>query len=341
MKRFYINSSLIALLFFSTFSMLSCKHEVKQKEPAAIQGNPLILDLNEKILKDPKNANLYFQRASKYYKDEAYDESIADLQTAIKLDSLQPQYYHLLADAYLDYYKSRQALETMEKLTNLFPKRIESLLKYAEFQLILKQYSEGQLTVQRILQVDPQNAEAYLMGGMLFKEMGDQAKARAGFQKAVELGLTKPEDLIDAYINLGNLNLKKDKKLAELYFNNALRVDSVNINALHAKAEYFKEIGQLNKSLETYRKIVGIDHHYEAAFFNSGLIYASMDSLKKAYQNFNIAVSINPTEASYYYYRGTTQLSLGHKNEAIADFEQTLKLDKNFVKATKALRAIK
>jgi len=341
MKRIYIKTGLILILIMSMVVLFNCKKEVKHKEAQAITGNPLILELNEKIAKDPKNSNLYFQRAGKYYADEAYDESIADLNTAIKLDSMQPMYYHLLADNYLDYYKSRQALETMEKVSNLFPKRIESLLKLAEFQLILKQYAEGQLTVQRILQVDHQNAEAYLMGGMLFKEMGDQGKARAGFQKAVELGLNKPEDLIDAYINLGNLNLKKDKKLAELYFNNALRVDSLNINALHAKAEYFKEINQLDKALETYRKIVSLDRHYEPAFFNSGLIYASMDSLKKAYQNFNIAVNISPTNASYYYYRGTTQLGLGHKNEAIADFEQTLKLDKNFAKAKKALLELK
>ncbi|HMG15684.1 MAG TPA: hypothetical protein VK590_09565, partial [Saprospiraceae bacterium] len=182
MKRIYIKTGLILILIMSMVVLFNCKKEVKHKEAQAITGNPLILELNEKIAKDPKNSNLYFQRAGKYYADEAYDESIADLNTAIKLDSMQPMYYHLLADNYLDYYKSRQALETMEKVSNLFPKRIESLLKLAEFQLILKQYAEGQLTVQRILQVDHQNAEAYLMGGMLFKEMGDQGKARAGFQ---------------------------------------------------------------------------------------------------------------------------------------------------------------
>lgn len=318
----------------------SCKNEPKHNATQPQAGNPVILDLTEAIKKDPNNSKLYFQRAEKYYEEEAYDESIADLNSAIKLDSLQPMYYHLLADNYLDYYKSRQALETMEKVASLFPKRIETLLKLAEFQLILKRYEDGQYTVQRILQVDPQNAEAYLMGGMLFKDMGDDAKARAGFQKAVELGLVKPADLMDAYINLGNLNLKKDKKLAELYFNNALRVDSLNVNALHAKADYYQQTNQLDKSLETYRKIVGIDSHYAPAFYNSGIIYYSLDSLKKAYQNFNIAVNIDPTDANNYFYRATVELKLGKKSEAKADFEQALKLDPSLVQAKKELRKL-
>lgn len=328
------------VIILTIFILNACKNETKPAAPISQSGNPAILDISEKIKADPDNPQLYFLRAEKYYQDEAYDESIADLQTAIKLDSLQPMYYHLLADNYLDYYKSRQALETMETVANLFPKRIETLLKLAEFQLILQRYEDGQVTVQRILQVDPQNAEAYLMGGMLFKDMGEEAKARAGFQKAVELGLTKPDDLIDAYINLGNLNLKKDKKIAELYFNNALRVDSLNVNALHAKAHYYQETNQLDKSLDTYRKIVGIDQHYAPAFFNSGLIYSSLDSLKKAYQNFNIAVTIEPTEPKFYYYRGNAQLRMGKKEEAKKDMEMALKLDPNMELAKKALKTL-
>lgn len=326
------------MVIFGSGFLFSCKSD-KNNTQQSVQttGNPILDELNEKIKNNPKDHESLYKRAEIFYEKEAYDESIADLQNAMKIDSLQPAYYHLLADNYLDYYKSRQALETMEKVTELFPKRIPSLLKLAEFQLILKRHADAQLTVQRILQVEPLNAEAYLMGGMVFKDMGDDDKARAGFQKAIELGLISDSDKIDAFINLGQLNIKKDKKLAEKYYNNAIAIDSTNIHALHAKADYYQNIQDYNQALEIYRKIVSIDPTYSEAYFNTGILYMDMDSLDKALKNFDIATKVEPTEAVYYYYRGLAREKAGKKDEAKQDYEQALKFDSNLSEAKTAL----
>ncbi len=322
--------------------IVACKSDKKVPD-TVIQttNNPLLDELNQKIKNNPKDHKSLYERAEIFYEKEAYDESIADLLDAIKIDSTQPGYYHLLADNYLDYYKSRQALETMEKVAKLFPKRIPTLLKLAEFQLILKRHADAQLTVQRILQVEPLNAEAYMMGGMIFKDMGDQDKARAGFQKAIELGLVKDDDKIDAFINLGQLNIKKDKKLAEKYFDNAIAIDSTNVHALHAKADFFQETVQYDKALEVYRKIVGIDPTYSEAYFNTGILYIDMDSLGKALNNFEIATKVDPTEAVYYYYRGFVKEKMGRKDEAKQDYEQALKFDSKLEQAKSALAKFK
>ena len=87
----------------------------------------------------------------------------------------------------------------MERAVALYPQRIATLLKLSEVQLILKQHNTALETIDRILRIDPQNPEAYFMFGMIFKEMGDTARAVNSFQEAVELDA----DLIDAWINLG------------------------------------------------------------------------------------------------------------------------------------------
>lgn len=320
----------LASVFFGILFMffVSCKSDKKQETvQKPLTSNPVMDDLNARIEKNPNDDKALYKRAEQFYEKEAYDESIADLEKAIKVDSLQPMYYHLLADNYLDYFKSRKALETMEKVSNMFPKRIETQLKLAEFQLILKRHADAQLTVQRILQIQPQNAEAYMMGGMIFKDMGDESKARAGFQKAIELGLLKDSDKIDAYINLGQLNMKKDPKLAEKYFDNAVRLDSTNVNALHSKADFFQASNKLTEALAIYRKIIGMDQYYSPAFFNSAIIYTDMDSLDKALKNFDIAIKVEPTEGSYYLYRSKLKDKMGKKEEAKQDYDQALRLD--------------
>jgi tetratricopeptide (TPR) repeat protein len=336
------NLSIALLLLVGLLCQISCKSDTKKKNiPVTSTNNPILDELNQRIEKNSKDHQALYKRAQIYYDKEAYDESIVDLKNAIKIDSLQPMYYHLLADNYLDYYKSREALETMEKVTTLFPKRIESLLKQAEFQLILKQHSEAQLTVQRILQIEPQNAEAYLMGGMMFKDLGDETRARAGLQKAIELGLIRDIDKIDAFINLGQLNIKKDPKLAEKYIENALRIDSVNIPAMHAKADLYQASNKLNDAIKVYRKIVNIDQNYSAAYFNTGILYLEMDSLDKAIKNFDIATKVEPTEANYYFYRGKAKEKLGQKAEAKADYEQALKFNPANKDALNAIKIMK
>ncbi len=330
------------ILLITCAIAFSCKSDKTKTDQTVITtNNPVLDDLNKRITNNPKDHQALYKRAEIYYEKEAYDESIADLENAIKVDSLQPMYYHLLADNYLDYFKSRQALETMEKVSNLFPKRIETLLKLAEFQLILKRHGDAQLTVQRILQVQPQNAEAYLMGGMIFKDMGDETRARAGFQRAIELGLLKDSDQIDAYINLGQLNIKKDKKLAEKYFDNAIRLDSLSIPALHAKADFFQATDRLNEAISVYRKIIGLDQYYSPAFFNTGILYMELDSLDKAIKNFDIATKVDPTEASYYYYRGKAKEKKGNKTEAKADYEQALRFDADLKEAKESLSKLR
>jgi len=58
------------------------------------------------------------------YENEGYDEAIQDMNKALSYDSTNVTYLHLLADAYLDYYQSYNAISTMKKAATLYPERI-------------------------------------------------------------------------------------------------------------------------------------------------------------------------------------------------------------------------
>ena len=112
------------------------------KEQAAVEktGNSSIDGISQKIAADPSNADLYVERATLFYENEGFDEAIRDMRQALMIDSVNVDYHHLLADIYLDYFKSHLALNTLERAVALYPERIPTLLKLSEFQLILKQY---------------------------------------------------------------------------------------------------------------------------------------------------------------------------------------------------------
>jgi tetratricopeptide (TPR) repeat protein len=218
-----------------------------------------------------------------------------------------------------------------------FPKRIPTLLKLAEFQFILKQYNDALFTLERIRAIDPLNAEMFFMFGNVFKGMDKTDQAINAYQSAVE----NDPDLVDAWINLAQLLADKNSPLAEKYFDNAIRIDSNNIEALHAKAYYLSnKKNDLQGAIKLYKKINTIDQQYEEGYFNLGLLYLDLDSLDKAYQSFDLAIKFNPTFVNAYYHRGVAAEMAGNLAQAKLDYKDVLRLDPDFAGAKVALERL-
>jgi tetratricopeptide (TPR) repeat protein len=302
-------------------------------------GNRSIDSLTDLIFKDSKNANLYFQRAQLFNENGAvggFDFAIKDMEYALTLDSTNVGYHHFLSDVYLDAKQSRLAVATMERAATLAGDSIPTLQKLAEMYFITKQYAYAGNTVEKIMKRDPQNSEGYFMFGMIFKEMGDEGKAINSFQKAADLNASNK----DAFIELGQLFTKRNSPLAVRYFDNALVIDSLDINAHMGKAYYFQQQKKIPEAIELYRKIVTIDPHYSNALFNLGVLYLDQNDLDKAYQHFDLIIKQSVTFYRAYYYRGFIEEKRGNKDAAIADYKQALEFKSDYDKAIEGLKRL-
>lgn len=332
---------LLGMAIIVLAGLSSCGGQEKTADTATealgTTGNPAIDGLTEAISKSPEDASLYAKRGVLFFENDGYDEAIRDLTIAVKLDSLQPAYYHRLADAYLDYFKSREALGVMKEASERFPTDEKTLLKLSEYYLILRQHEESMKVIDQLLKQDPQNGEAYFMFGMNFKESGDTVRAINSFQKAVELDAT----IVDGWINLGQLYAERDDPLALRYFDNATRVAPDDIVALHAKADYLSAKGSLEEAIGLYGQIVVLDPQYDEAYYNSGLIYLDMDSLAQAEAQFDLTLKVSPTHIRAYYYRGLSRELQGRAAEALADFQQALRMAPNYEDAQAGVERLK
>jgi len=325
------------IILFLSALLISCgSKDNKDGQANEKIKDQALSDLNELIREDPKNPELLFQRAELYYQHAAYDEALDDLGAAQKIDSIKPEYYHLIADVYMDYFKSHYALKTMEKVVFLHPKRIPSLLKLAEFQYILKKYENSVYTCNEVLAVDRTEPEAFFMLGMNFRAMGDVERAKNSFQTAVEFD----PQLIDAWLLLGTIyEAEKDPK-ALTYYESAVLMDPESVEALHAKAYYLQNHGNIPEAISIYRKINELDPQYTDAYMNTGLLFMEMDSVKKAKEYFNLFVKKDLTNPVGYYYRGVSFEVSGDVKNARMDYEQALRLDPGFEEAKKALEEL-
>jgi tetratricopeptide (TPR) repeat protein len=331
MKKF------IFLVFIISF-LSGCKDNSKEKDNSSIIPKDAgIEQLNNLIAKNPGDTGLLFERAKYYYKNELYDKAIEELNSIMKIDSLNPDYYHLLSDAYMDSAQSRFALSTMKKLINIYPDRVPSLLKLSELFFIVKEYDNSISTVNNILYLSPNNPEAYFMLGVNFREMKELAKAKNSFKTVVE---NNPEH-IDAWLQLGQIAEEQGDSIAITYYKNAIKIDTASIEALHYLAFYYQNHKRIDESLKIYRKMSVLNPNNTSSYFNTGLIYLKMDSLPQAYNNFNLLVNIARGNPKGYYYRGLVSYMNGEQEKARADFEQALKINPEYTEAKSMLKKLK
>jgi len=324
---FRTHSTFIIILLFV---ISACKEETKAVvNTGKVTGDQDIDNITQVIESNASDPELLVNRANLFYKKELYDEAIADMQAAIDIDSLQPSYYHFLSDLYMDYYKSKESIQTMERAKFLFPGRIPTLLKLSETQFILKQSEEALLTLQGVLVKDPQNAEGHFMRGMIYRSMGEIDKAKEEFQTAIELD----PDLTDGWLILGNMYEEEQNTKALIYYKTATSLDDDNPRAFHSLAYYYQNNGMIDQALEIYRRINDMDKNYHEAYLNAGLLYLEKQSYEKANEQFNILCSIEPQNALAYYYRGISYELLGDKELAKQDYKNSLTLDPDSEKA--------
>jgi tetratricopeptide (TPR) repeat protein len=316
------------------FLWLGCKSDAPVAASKSV--NPEIDAITAEINKDPKNANLYFQRAQKYYDLESFEASLIDIKQAIKIDSLNPAFYHLLSDAYLDNFNSDEAIMSLYKVLKIYPNRVPTMLKLSELKYIIEDYDGSILVLNEILKTDKQNAEAYYMLGVNFKVLNDIPRATNAFQTATEMN----SKLTDAWISLGEIyEAKKDAKAIKFY-ENAIISDPSSMPAKHAKAFYLQNQNKIPDAKALYREIIVTDRNYQNAYLNLGLLYMDEDSIDKAYEQFNNLASVAPTNHKGFYYRAMANEKRGKKAEAIKDLQSARNLKADDPKVAEALKRL-
>ena len=333
MKKIKFPLIAIALLIY-----FSCKETKTNPEMVYTKtGNPAIDSLTEKIFKNPNEAPVYYQRAQEFYKNGAqggYDLAIKDMSYALKLDSNNVTYHKFLSDIYLNYAQSRMALKTIERAADIEPNNKTILLDLTHKYLITKQYPAALATIDKILRLDPLNSEAYLFTGIALRDQGDAARAIKSFQRAADLDSKNT----DAFIELGKIYTEKNNILAEKYLDNALLIDSLNENALMAKAYFFQVNHKNDAAKELYERITSRDAHAFDANFNLALLYFDAGDFQKSNDNLNKILDEKPSYYKAYYYRGLIKEKSGDKAGAKLDYQRALEFNSGYEKAQEALK---
>lgn len=263
-------------------------------------------------------------------------------ETKTATDSLlkpsNAEQYLQQANMFLQKNQSRQAKEALEKCLSIDPENIRAMLKLAEIHTIVKLYDQSNAYINKLLEIDPNNALAYFMKGYNYKEMGDTGKAISNMQTAVE----KNQEYYDAHLQLGILYASKRNPVAVNYYKNALNIKPKSAEAHFDLAVYYQHADDLNKAIEEYTTIItSIDSTYSRAYYNLGYIHSELLGLNKEARNYyGNAAKHEPNYLEALYMRGLMSERLGDIANARRDYESVLKINSQYSLAIEGIKRI-
>jgi len=292
--------------------------------------------VNALLKADINNPILYLRRAKLYMKYQDFGSAVMDLDRAINVDSLVPEYYLLKAELLKNQDKLKESKTVLDQCLYIDNGNIEARIELGWLALIVRDHKQAMGYVDAALKRDVHRAEAYYLKGMIFLEKLDTTLAISSFRTAVE----QENDYFKAYIQLGLLHFNQPNDLAKEYLKNALRIDSNSLEALYAYGMICQDKGDYNEAIETYHKILNINE-YREPYYNLGFIHQEyLKVYEVAIQYYSKAIELEPKYTDAYYNRGLCFEQRDELTKAQRDFKQALKLDPQYTSAAIALERV-
>ena len=150
---------------------------------------------------------------------------------------------------------------------------------------------ESLIANQKVLEISPNDAEAYNNLGITLKNLGRLEEAEASCRKA----LANKPDYAEAHSNLGNIlhDLGRLEE-AETSYKNAIAIKPEYDEAYNNLGIALQELGRLEEAETSYKKAIAIKPSLEEAYINLGSILQGLGRLEEAEAIYKKAIAINP-----------------------------------------------
>jgi tetratricopeptide (TPR) repeat protein len=203
--------------------------------------------------------------------------------------------------------------------------------------LIALQEGDNEIAAQCItkaLQINPHQPSFVNSLGMVYKAQGKLDDAELTFKRALNL---KP-DFAKAINNLGNL-LKAKGKLtdAEKSYRQAIRIKPDFVEAHYNLGTVLLDQEKLDAAALSYNRALELKPDFAEALNNLGIIFYKQGNSSRSEEVFKRSLSIKPDFAQAHNNFGTTLERLGKLDEAGKAYKQALSIKPDFAEAYKNL----
>lgn len=233
-----------------------------------------------------------YNQASDQFDKEDYSSAILLVNKALKSDSVNSKYLLLKGNIYFNTRQYEDAFKT---------------------------YSLG-------IRYNPTDAYLYNQRGLLLKKIQETEYAIKDYNTALKLN--NPDSVkLTLLLNRGASKIDvRDFQGAYEDFNEALKLDSLNIGTLNNLATVCDEVGKGDLTLNYLYRIIKLDSTFIGAYGNIGFKYQEMGDHKTAIEFFNKVLELSPNEPLAFSNRAYNNYKLGNYSSALTDINSSISL---------------
>lgn len=288
--------------------------------------------------------------------------ALADLDKAIKADSKQPEAYLLVAtlnllpdgvlrdardaldkaiglgiadesvragafrtrgEVLVEMNEPEKAIPDFDKAIELNPRDAAAYEDKAKVLDKLKRYDEAIAVLEKMRKARPDLIDAWLQQAVVHVH---QQKLDAALEDLDRARKSKPEDVGVLLLRASVYHEKGDKKKALADTEEALHLRPGLPMVIRTHALMLADTGRIDAAaaeLETYLRSNPGD---TAMLLQLGIFQSVQQQSSKAVKTFSAVLAIEPADWQALHGRGDAYLNLGRQSDALADYEQALKL---------------
>jgi tetratricopeptide (TPR) repeat protein len=216
----------------------------------------------------------YYSIGQIYFFRHEYPEALKWYDTAILMDSLQPQYRFAKAFLLESQGKVDESIKAYQEVLRVDPTFIKALAQLHDlFRDKKKDKAAAMAFNDRIMLIDSTHPIGRFNMGNLFMEKG------------LDAPVAKEEDKVKRQALLG---------IAVSEFSRAIQGDPKFTRAYYNRGYCFYEMQKFNRALDDFKQVTELDPYNEKAFFLMGSIYEYMDQNALALASYEQALVADP-----------------------------------------------
>ena len=223
-----------------------------------------------------------------------------------------------------------ESLISMQKSVELAPQDAEAHYNLGFTLQMLGRLDEAEASCNQAIALKPDCAEAHNNLGNTLKELGRLEEAEASYTQAIAL---KP-DFAEAPYNLG-ITLKELDRLeeAEASYTQAISLKPDFAEAHSNLGNSLQELGRLEEAEASCRQAIALKPDYADAHYNLGVTLKELGRLEEAEVSYKQAIAFKYDYAEAHNNLGVTLQELGRSEEAEASYTQAIAFKPDYAEA--------
>ena len=286
---------------------------------------------------DTLDINGYIERARWYLINQKVGNAIRDINSALSLDSKNVDALLVLADIYYALGDLDNIMLTLNKASEIAPLDSRPVIKLAELSFLQGNTNMANAYLDKALELNAFNPQAYYMRGLIFMSKNDTVQALKQFMSA----RNQDDSFIDPVLQIAGIYAAQRNPMTKDFYALAMQMEPDNLGLYYDYAMYLQDNGDPLKALEIYDTLdARMPGNYNVVFNKGYVNLVYLNEYDKAIEDFDKALEINAKSIDALLNKGIAYEQKGNFKQAKSIYLQILKDNPNYQLAIDALHRI-